>query len=257
MPGGSRPAAGRGRSRWRARRPAAEQQQRQATAPATVSRPHHGDSSPMYFRSSSTYTRTAFRAGASSATPGASSRRAAARPSPAASARPSPPRLASRPADPVRYSRVRADQVGRARRDARRGPGRPPGRCSASTVSSTARQLARSSHPPPCSRRPPPGRPRRRALAPPGSQTSRSPGEWPAPGMADDDASCPRAAACRHVVTGRSGVSANSNPRIASRPTTRTQSAISASSPPSEASTRLSGWAITRAPAFRSTTAPK
>jgi hypothetical protein len=58
-------------------------------------------------------------------------------------------------------------------------------------------------------------------------------------------------------VTGRSGVSANSKPRMASSPTTRTQSAISASSPPSEARARLSGWAITFAPAFRSTTAPK
>ncbi len=41
--------------------------------------------------------------------------------------------------------------------------------------------------------------------------------------------------------TGRSGESANSNPRIASRPTTRTQSAISASWPPSLASVRAIG----------------
>ena len=39
-------------------------------------------------------------------------------------------------------------------------------------------------------------------------------------------------------VTGRSGMSANSNPRIASSPTTRTQSATRASGPASLASIR-------------------
>ena len=58
-------------------------------------------------------------------------------------------------------------------------------------------------------------------------------------------------------VTGRSGASANSKPRIASSPTTRTQTAIKASSPPSEASTRRSGWAMIRAPARLNTMAPK